>query len=335
MVGKGLKSESKIEAAKRAQTARLGQSGAAGKRKRCKKGKSCGASCIHAYKVCLVDLPWVSSSGLKKVANTVQSSKQDKSVKSTVKLSKLETAKDFYDKLMDTDGFYSPSIEKMHMEMQKIFGRSNGEYLPIYTSSDEKSKYEGLRKVVATQLGDTTVADSYNALVQFTGSYHKEIRDVQRGMEPEENKSMKWKFKLWGQDIEKLLGVSVLPRPEVEKFRGFSVPPEHLQKMIQTAQTRATLPASSTTSWSTSLDTARSFSDLNRKPENTERVILRTINKTGVPIESVSSVESEFEMLTSKNSKYKYLNYRPITRVNPFTKQEEIFHVFDVAEQAT
>lgn len=329
----GTKSDRQIEAAKRAQTARLGQSGAAGKQKRCKKGKSCGATCINAGKVCLVDLPWVSSNGLKKVAHTVQSSRNNKPVETSAKLSKLETAADFREKLLDTDGFYTPSIEKMHTEMQRIFGRSNGEYLSIYTSNDEKAKYEVIRRKVAAQLGNTTLAEAYTALIQFTGSYHKEIRDVQRGMEPEKHKDKKWKFKLWGQDIEKLLAVSVLPRPEVEKFRGFSVPPEHLQKMIQTAQARSTLPASSTTSWSTSLDTARSFSELNRKPENTERVILRAINKTGVPIESVSSVENEFEILTSKNSKYKYLNYRPITRVNPFTKQEEIFHVFDVAEQ--
>jgi hypothetical protein len=328
------RNEKRVEAAKRAQTARLGQSGAAGKRKRCKKGKSCGATCISGGKVCLVDLPWVSSNGLKKVANTVQSSKKNKPVETSAKLSKLETAAEFREKLLDTDGFYDPSIEKMHTEMQRIFGRSNGEYLPIYTSSDEKAKYEAIRKRVAAQLGNTTLAEAYTALIQFTGSYHKEIRDVQRGMEPEKHKDKKWKFKLWGQDIEKLLKVTVLPRPEVEKYRGFSVPPGHLQKMIQAAQGGVTLPASSTTSWSTSLDTARGFSEIKRKPENTEMVILRTINKTGVPIESVSSVEVEFEVLTSKNSKYKYLNYRPITRVNPFTKQEEIFHVFDVAEQA-
>lgn len=325
------KDERKIEAAKLAQTKRLGQSGAAGKRKRCKKGKSCGATCISGGKVCLVDLPWVSSNGLKKVANTLQSSKK---VGPKIKLKKLETAQDFNNLLMDTDGFYNSSIEKMHMEMQKIFGRSNGEYYPIYSDRDEKIKYEAIRKKVANQLGNTSLADAYNALAKFTGSYHKEIRDVQRGMEPEKHKDMKWKFKLWGQDIEKLLNVTVLPRPEVEKYRGFSVPPDHLQKMIQTAQARATLPASSTTSWSTSLDTARNFSELNRKPENTEKIILRTVNKTGVPIESVSSVDTEYEVLTSKNSKYTYLKYTPITRVNPFTKQKEVFHVFDVAEQA-
>lgn len=70
MVGK--RSESQIDAAKRAQTARLGQSGAQGKQKRCKKGKSCGASCISSAKFCLVDLPWVTSNQVAKVAKKIQ-----------------------------------------------------------------------------------------------------------------------------------------------------------------------------------------------------------------------------------------------------------------------
>lgn len=55
------RTDKQIDSAKRAQTARLGTSGAAGKRKRCRKGKSCGASCIHSAKFCLVDLPWASN----------------------------------------------------------------------------------------------------------------------------------------------------------------------------------------------------------------------------------------------------------------------------------
>lgn len=55
------RSEKQISKAKASQTARLGQSGAQGLRKRCRKGKSCGASCIHRSKVCMVDLQWVSA----------------------------------------------------------------------------------------------------------------------------------------------------------------------------------------------------------------------------------------------------------------------------------
>jgi hypothetical protein len=70
-----------IDSAKRAQTARLGQSGAHGKRKKCKKGKSCGASCIQSSKVCMVDLPWASSQGLGRLAKGIQNRKKDTGAK--------------------------------------------------------------------------------------------------------------------------------------------------------------------------------------------------------------------------------------------------------------
>lgn len=58
------RSDKQIAKAKADQASRLGQRGAHGKRKRCYKGKSCGASCISNYKVCLVDLTWVGQNAM-------------------------------------------------------------------------------------------------------------------------------------------------------------------------------------------------------------------------------------------------------------------------------
>lgn len=63
-----------VSRAKSAQALRLGQSGASGKRKRCIKGKSCGASCISHGKICLVDLPWVGQAAMKKLVQTIKKS---------------------------------------------------------------------------------------------------------------------------------------------------------------------------------------------------------------------------------------------------------------------
>lgn len=68
--------EKKVDRAKRAQSVRLGQSGAAGKRKRCRKGKSCGATCIHSQNLCIVDLPWVSAP-ISQMRNGVQNRATD------------------------------------------------------------------------------------------------------------------------------------------------------------------------------------------------------------------------------------------------------------------
>jgi len=66
------RTSSQINKAKTEQARRLGQSGASGKRKRCRKGKSCGASCIASVKLCLVDLPWVAQSSMGKVRKVIQ-----------------------------------------------------------------------------------------------------------------------------------------------------------------------------------------------------------------------------------------------------------------------
>lgn len=297
------------------------------KKKRCKKGKSCGATCINAGKVCMVDLPWVVSAGLKKVSNTVNNSKPKANAKVSSGLTPMQSGKDFEDKLKATEGFYNSSIREMHMEMQKIFGKSNGEYSPIYTSSDEHDKYAAIRWEVQRQLGDNPLADTYTALEKFTGSLHKEIRDAQRGIILPKNQHMKWNLKIWGKDLESLLAVTVLPRPEVEKFRGIRVNDEHLKNLIQSAQDGKTLPASAATSWSTSMRIAKNFASTDKEdPSLTQRVIFRTINKTGVPVESVSTIEQEYEMLTTKKSKYNYVNYSPVTYMG------QTYHIFDVVE---
>lgn len=65
-------SDRQVERAKQAQAQRLGQPGAYGKRKRCIKGKSCGASCTSSANVCLVDLPWVGQSNIKKAVSLIK-----------------------------------------------------------------------------------------------------------------------------------------------------------------------------------------------------------------------------------------------------------------------
>lgn len=69
------RSDTQVSKAKKAQALRLGQAGAFGKRKRCSKGKSCGASCIANYKVCMVDLTWVGQNALGSIRDRLMSRK--------------------------------------------------------------------------------------------------------------------------------------------------------------------------------------------------------------------------------------------------------------------
>jgi len=86
------RTDRQIEAAKVAQAKRLGQAGAFGKRKKCLKGKSCGASCISNRKVCLVDLPWVGQQGMNKLVKAIESLKpQTKAVPPSIKPVSVES----------------------------------------------------------------------------------------------------------------------------------------------------------------------------------------------------------------------------------------------------
>lgn len=66
------RTEAQINRAKRAQMARLGQYGAnPGQRKKCKRGKSCGATCISNSLACLVDITWALAPGISTLAGAI------------------------------------------------------------------------------------------------------------------------------------------------------------------------------------------------------------------------------------------------------------------------
>jgi hypothetical protein len=74
------RSDKQVSAAKQAQALRLGQAGAFGKRKRCVRGKSCGASCISNYKVCMVDLTWVGKNALGSMRDRLMERKKPEAI---------------------------------------------------------------------------------------------------------------------------------------------------------------------------------------------------------------------------------------------------------------
>jgi len=77
------RTEGQINAAKRGQIARLGGLNLPKlKRKKCKRGKSCGASCIPGYHVCMVDIPWALNPAITKVANQILAQRKSPAAKS-------------------------------------------------------------------------------------------------------------------------------------------------------------------------------------------------------------------------------------------------------------
>lgn len=420
-----------IEAAKRAQTARLGQSGAAGKRKKCKKGKSCGASCIDSSKVCMVDIPWATGSQITKVAKAIHNrgDKAPKTVdqikaklkehhdklkeaaiaqdgnsytkhrdkiakylkelkakgedvpnvplppwskvgplikeskeaeakgdeagkakaiqklkdvmlgkkpsasdstppptptgKPKAKLDTLDTLDDFNKKLKDTYSVTdNPKLTQDSIEVAKVLGISNTSYPQggLYPTGD-KSKYDKIQNSIGSQ----ELADGKYSLGRFTASFDFAYS---MGMADKGNPAYD-SYKKYADALDKLLTSSALPKTEVEKFRGFRATPERLADMIESAKGNQEFTHERAYSWSSALRIGKRFANKEQFdfPDRTERVIYRTVNKRGVPIEFVSSVPREDEVITPRNTKYKYLGYRAIT-----SPLGTVFHVFDVEE---
>jgi hypothetical protein len=298
-----------------------------GSKKRCNKGKSCGATCINQGKVCLVDLPWVSSNGLTRVATKIQSA-TTKDRGEGVKFSPLGTTDDFLNLVSATQNLKNRDrkLVEDNAEVAKLldvkgYGFPLWYSKELYKNSEEEAKYGKLRE----QIGKSVVNDGFYALETYTGSL-KEARLI-RLADRDPSKSSE-EYRQASNDLNRLLTLREMPRPDVEKFRGFRATPEKLQEMIDGSKGKEKFNHATSYSWSSALGIGREFADkeIYEAKDRTERVIFRSVNKRGVPIEFVSSVSKEDELLTPRNTNYKYLGYRPIN-VYGYT-----YHVFDVEE---
>jgi plasmid stabilization system protein ParE len=300
---------------------------------RCDKGKPCGLTCIPRYKICRVGMPDVISKYLtflsRKANNTPKRFRIKK--KNSAVLSPLTTSDQFLKKITETDGFYSPKIKQLHMEIGRIFGggrhfKRNNE--DVYTSKEQEEKFKKIRDNIVRRIGLEKFKDGIDALVKYTkDEFYGPIRDAQRGIFKKNVAEKRDELLKLGSDVERLLAQPEMPRPEIEKFRGYKASPSQVREMVQKAQAQTVLSGSALSSWSSSLGQARKFANLFiDDPSKTERVILRTINKVGVPIESVTRNDKEYEILTTKNVKHRYLGY------NQIHSKGITYHVFDLEE---
>lgn len=284
-----------------------------GVRRRCEKGKPCGATCIDRREICRKDLAKVVSNDASKVSKVVSTRGN---------LDKLETADDFNRKLERTEGNYTPEIKEMHDKPGKLLGDSilSKAYVdaPPYKDTGEENLFKKMRESLFASMGEGDVREAFYSLRNYTGGKYGDYRNAQLGRtnSPEDLKRATL--------IERLIRNKEFDKPEVEKFRGKRVDDSTLKGLIASAKLNGTFVDNALASWSTDLDIAQTFADKNSGRSN--RVIYRTINKTGAPIGSLSSVSYEKEILTPSGTGYRYLGYTPI-KVGSHT-----YHVFDVEE---
>lgn len=237
----------------------------------------------------------------------------------TPPLSSLKTASQFEAREKKTAGM-TRALTKDATEVTKLLGYGGNDGYDLYKSDKEADKYEGVRDKARFNISDSIAAMQAYTVSSETA---REIRLAQR----DKNNSTE-EYRRYARDLENLLRWNELPTPRVEKYRGFRASPEHLQRMIEESSAKEKFKHNTIYSWSSSLGVGRSFADSELKdlPERTEKVIFRAINKRGVPIELITSVTDEFELLTHGGVNYRHLGYRPL-KVG-----DETYHVFDVEE---
>jgi hypothetical protein len=313
------------------------------KNKRCSKGKSCGATCIHRQKVCRKELGEISKS-LQSVSGAV-AGKQPPPVPqgspSGGGLSKLESAEDFIKKLASTDGYYSSEISEMHHQISRVLGADITEGASTkYKDQNQRIEFAKRREELFRSLGEGDVnkgrqaaMEAYKGIKDFTKSAYDEIRQAQFGIMPagpERDSYLKQ-----AKSIENLFASKEINKPKVEKFRGIMVDNDVLAGMIASARERGSYGGEALSSWSTSLPKAKEFAD-NAQFDTfkNNRVIFRAVNSKGVPIHPISSLLEEYEVLTPSSANYRYLGHRQI-KVETEDDAGKIiatYHVFDVEE---
>lgn len=239
-------------------------------------------------------------------------------------LSPLKNEQDFNNKIKSSNAFYNKLVRESHGFIGKLLkpivnltsARHNTR------SPEEESAFQKLRDSLLKKLTKEQIKEGFDGIRRFTGLTYSAIRNAQNGRAPNDT------YLAMGKAIDRLLNRPEFAKPVLEKFRGISVTTDKLNAMIAGAKINGTYAGVATSSWSTSLATGKKFADkLTGRPE---KVIFRTINKLGVPIEGVTSVPNEYEILTPSNANYRYINYRPITIGQGYGATT--YHMFDVEE---
>ena len=293
-----------------------------GKRPRCQKGTACSAACIDPNKSCLVTFPEVLSPEINKlrVAATTSIPKVDpKSSRPLPKMNENQFEEELYSTVKQTKELNDDS--KKVSKLLGVSSRWRGRLSDHFDSDREVEEFKVLRKTFNGNLSDSIVAlNTYTSDAKFSWA----IRQAQRN---EENKGKQ--AEKWAKDLQKLLDWGELPRSDVVKYRGFRVSPETLEELIKTSNLKENYSPKTINSWSFSLEIAREFSkvEIEESPEKTEKIIFRTVNTKGVPIEYVSQIPNEYEILTPAKVSYKHTDYNLIEDENGDT-----LHIFDVEE---
>lgn len=236
----------------------------------------------------------------------------------------VSTSQGFSNALLSTQGLYNPLVRKAHESLAKLIGKTNrpneSKFDGIYSSLEEKMGFVKRLFGLRSELGDKGVENSIRALFKYTDDGYTDMRASQMGRS--KSKTM---LKL-ANDLEALLNSKSVDKPEIIKFRGVTLTDEKLKSLIDASKTLGGYFENATSSWSTALKEAVSFSDKGVGKWGNNRVIFETVNKKGVPIEFVTREEGEYEVVTPSKARYLHRGY------TTHEHEGNTYHVFMLEE---
>lgn len=220
--------------------------------------------------------------------------------------------------------------------LDKIFNQVKINDKSSHLTEDELKKLPTSIQSLVQKFGQVGLKRRLLAVEEFTGSDYRAIRNAMRNRPPEpgdeklppdqlQKKIDKYKKK--AEQIQEFLEAS-RNRPAVPKFRGVAMDRTMLDNMINLANTGGSFKEDAMNSWSTQNTTARSFAHPKGLANN--RVIFRTINKSGSSVKAISDVGHEDEILTPAGARYKVVGYTEENIKSGPTSNK--IHFFDVVE---
>lgn len=181
-------------------------------------------------------------------------------------------------------------------------------------------------------IGESTFAKLVSSMRRYTGTYYEIIKDAHKLLEGGKVLSELSNVHRQALSTEKSINrfISAFPKEEIPKFRGGRMSDDRLADLIASSRIKGEFKARGITSWSSDLGVAQRFAD--DPPGSTKdrpnRVILQTVNKMGVPIESITTVDNEMELLTSGRARYRHTGV-----YNKVEYKGETYHIFEVIER--
>lgn len=145
------------------------------------------------------------------------------------------------------------------------------------------------------------------SIVNYTGNRYGDIKNAYRakyGISKEYNGKMSQeKAEKASNDLDDYIYQA--PKYDGEVYRGMTLSNENFDNMIKNLKSGKTMDMQGISSWSSEREVSEDFIEDNLYHDTPNAILFKLQNKSGTPIESISFVSGEYEVLHPTTARYK------------------------------